>query len=520
MSATRSTPSGWAGVGYASGRVTTDAVIDKVGAAGGIAPFIYDTSFIAPRIDTRREVPAPVHTPRSSQRAPVPISNAGDAAGGRSHIKQREAMGLSWKSKVGFGATAGAVGALALAGGVASMQSSQQAEALWVNEAATRGPRVVATSAAKAAPFVQGYAADGIEGGDVDYALDTLQYPKGLGLRKRLGSPGAIETAGGVGGFTHARPLPPPSLAIVLGPIDQLTARLELTPYELGGISPRIQAKATKISRFRSNTDKIDQSIGLFVTDTARAAIEAGGGRPKRLSERYENPGEIVSLGGISRFHGSGPPSAPPIAPRGGAMLNLLRDIAAEDAAVETSVTARAAARAASAAAGHSAREERMTVARATAEAVALLPPASPLAALIHQDYPASATMAANVHRKINAHVHGTAAMAMLAKSLEIGSGAGSTSAPESDAALAALRARVRAALPAPRGSAEVFFRHRLRMRDGDADGVVRADEVLALFSDVAGSHFGGGIVSAGRDVGFLLAHLAAQGGGGGARGT
>jgi hypothetical protein len=218
---------------------------------------------------------------------------------------------------------------------------------------------------------------------------------------------------------------------------------------------------------------------------------------------RFREVSEIDAHGGIGGFDAAGFNLSPPRASGSGkgarvppsteAIRQLLDAVNDGDRSVEAAAEVKEAARAASLAAGESTAVARMAAARAAAAHAATAP--APRSA-ITPPHPQSA--------RVLQHTLPFAAGAYAY--------AAAKTAPSTKSGLAALRARLRRALPASRAAAEVLLRHRMRARDLDGDGVVRADEVLALVLGMTGD--GGptpGVPDAGaavRDVGDLISSL------------
>jgi hypothetical protein len=306
-----------------------------------------------------------------------------------------------------------------------------------------------------------------------------------LGLRfTRLGAAGALDAAGSLGGwYAEGGGSPARPSRQLLAPADTLGAGA----VPVAG--PRSPPRGIALSAGpRSGLADAGGVAGLtrFLNDTATAALANRGPR------QFAPPGDMGPGGPEASAAGGGGGGAPAAAPRRGvgrrapagaatALSELLGDIAVEAAAAAAADAAFVAAKRAAAAAGgftlhRTARKlaavERAGVAAAgraaavEAAAAGAPPPPPPPS-------PGAGWQAP--------HVHGTAAAARMAAAAAAAAAAGGSPAGAGAARLAALRTALRSELPAKPAAAAALLRHRLRAIDGDADGVVGADDLLRL---------------------------------------
>jgi hypothetical protein len=117
-------------------------------------------------------------------------------------------------------------------------------------------------------------------------------------------------------------------------------------------------------------------------------------------------------------------------------------------------------------------------------------------------------------------YTHGTPSVAAMAAAAASGTLAGSAGSSSSSSAgsgaatagsLEALRSRLRATLPANPIAAHALLRHRLRVLDGDSDGVIQDDDLLRVVTEAAVGDRGGS--------GSSSSSSSSSGGGGGTSG-
>jgi hypothetical protein len=318
-----------------------------------------------------------------------------------------------------------------------------------------------------------------------------IAAPAGANLGERfklLGRPGQLDAAGSIGGFfseggggdgadAGGGGTSPSRVRSLLGPAGSLGAGA--VPV-LGSSSPArgIRLTAGPAPRL-AGADGV-AGLARFLNDTATEALARRGPRS------FPPAGEFAGVGGGPEGAARAPPprgraaaGRTPLA-GGAALAQLLGDLAADAAASEAADAAFVEARRAAAAAGGF--NARAPPKLAALERAGLAAAARALAAESAASGGAPPPLQTGNHTgshpvgALAAVVHGTPGAARMAAAAAAAPGRG-----DGGARLDALRAALRGELPAKPAAAAALLRHRLRAVDGDADGVVGADDLLRV---------------------------------------